>query len=106
MKVGDGYSTNDSCKVRTCVGSDCATPQTFVVSPSQNAVCTNQNTVTYDIGCNQNSPDYAKCVQWFYASSTQTLKVNSTVKNLSCTTITPLGALAPVRTCTIQLDSG
>lgn len=69
MKVGDGYSTNDSCKIRTCIGTDCSTPETFIITPSSNAVCSSTTTFTYDIGCNEKSPDYAQCVKWMYKNS-------------------------------------
>jgi hypothetical protein len=106
VKVGDGYSTNNSCKIRTCVGTDCSTPQTFVVTPSANKMCTNQNTVTYDIGCNDSSTDYVRCVDWFSSAGDHTLKVNGTVQNLVCTSTRPAGALSDVKTCTISLPSG
>jgi len=48
-KVGSGYSTNESCKIRTCVGDDCTIPQTFIVTPSSNQVCTNSDNAVYDI---------------------------------------------------------
>jgi hypothetical protein len=93
VRVGDGYSTNNSCKIHTCVGHTCTTPQTFVVTPSQNAQCTKDANVTYDIGCNENSSDYTKCAQWFYATTTpatsQRLLVNGTVQVLNCMTTTP-----------------
>lgn len=106
VKVGDGYSTNNTCKIRTCVGSDCARPQTFVVTPSANQMCTRQDTITYDIGCNDASADYARCAEWFNSTGDRTIKVNNTIQTLTCQNTTPPGAFGPVRTCAVTLPSG
>lgn len=95
VRVGDGYSTNDTCKIRTCVGTDCATPETFIITPSANSVCTKEASAVYDIGCNENSPQYADCVNWFYQNPTasnphpQELRVNDTIQTLQCAMTTP-----------------
>lgn len=63
VKVGTGYSTNDSCKKTVCIGNDTAcAPQTFVVTPSSNLTCTTALTTEYNIGCNPDSSDYNTCV--------------------------------------------
>lgn len=106
VKVGDGYSTNNNCRIRTCVGTDCSAPQTFVVTPSQNAQCTSSESATYDIGCNDASGDYARCADWFLrANNETTLKVNNQIKKLTCSSTLPPWALSPVKTCTIPLPS-
>ncbi len=105
VKVGDGYSTNNSCSIRTCVGNACATPQTFVVTPSSNALCTNQSTMTYDLGCNENSTDYARCAEWFATSGDRQIIVNGTPQNLTCTTTRPAGSFGDVKECSITLPT-
>jgi len=65
-KVGDGYSTNTSCQLRTCVGGNCANPQTFIVVPSEEITCTNKDSISYNVGCNPASPDYTQCLKWIY----------------------------------------
>ena len=119
VKVGDGYSTNTSCQARTCIGSTCANPQSFIVVPSDEISCTNGSDITYDIGCNPASPDYVSCLQTFFettGSTTSGTTTPTTVRIVSngsptdvpllCTTLTPPGALWPVKTCTIDLPSG
>ena len=117
VKVGDGYSTNESCRIRTCIGTDCATPETFIITPSSDALCSKELNFTYDIGCNERSPDYAKCVAWMYRNSgTSASPVYPTIKtrengveksqSLQCITSTPPGALSSVTTCTIILPTG
>ena len=99
MKVGDGYSTNNSCKVRSCVGAECSTPQTFIIVPSSNEVCTDSTEFTYDIGCNEESNDYTTCVAWLYGNTatnrTIKVKVNGVDQDrlITCTSSTPPGAL-------------
>lgn len=66
VKVGTGYSTNNSCQARACVGGSCADPQTFIVVPSEEISCTNADSISYDVGCNPASPDYTSCLKWVY----------------------------------------
>lgn len=116
-KVGDGYSTNASCQLRTCVGGACANPQTFIVVPSEEITCTNKDSITYDVGCNPSSPDYTQCLQWIYAGTPTSgntytrnakIKVNNVEQDIyfQCKIETPAGALGPVKTCTMQLPTG
>jgi len=121
-KVGDGYSTNSSCQARACVGGACATPQSFIVVPSEEVTCTNQDSISYDVGCNPSSPDYTECLQWMYQDNTNTtningvetynrnakIKVNNVEQDIyfQCRIETPPGALGPVKTCTMQLPTG
>ena len=113
VKVGDGYSTNASCQLTGCVGSQCANPETFIVVPSEENTCTNSATVKYDVGCNPSSENYLSCLQLLYEDSNPGSKVFLSVNGASqqasglvCTTTTPPGALGPVKECTIQLPSG
>lgn len=69
-------------------------------------MCTKFDTVSYDIGCNDASTDYARCAEWFNTTGDRTLKVNGTIQTLSCTSTTPPGAFGPVRSCTITLPTG
>ncbi len=105
------------CKIHTCIGTDCSTPETFIITPSSNTVCSANTTFTYDIGCNEKSSDYAKCVGWLYHNSGTTASpVYPTIKtrengieksqNIKCVTTTPTGALSPVTTCTLILPTG
>ena len=111
-KVGDGYSTNTSCQLRTCVGGNCANPQTFIFVPSEEITCTNQDNVSYDVGCNAASPDYTTCLKWLYEGTGTTRNVKVTINGVpedryfTCLTSTPPGALGPVKTCSIALPSG
>jgi hypothetical protein len=121
-KVGDGYSTNPSCQARACVGGACATPQTFIVVPSEEVTCTNQDSISYDVGCNPASPDYTECLGWMYQDNSNStvingvttytrnakIKVNNIEQTIyfTCKIETPAWALGPVKTCTIQLPSG
>ncbi len=68
VKVGTGYSTNNSCTARACVGEDCAThPDTFSVVSSGNTLCTSQPNEEYNIGCNPDAPQSTQlaCAAWF-----------------------------------------
>ena len=105
-KVGVGYSTNDSCKLKTYVGGDGPKPQTFIVTPSHNQICTNHTTAVYDIGCNEDSADYAQCANWFNTGSAQTINMGGAARSLTCTAGTPPGAFGPVKTCTVVLPTG
>ena len=100
VKVGDGYSTNNSCRVSSCVGSDCARPQTFIVTPSNNVVCTRAPNASYDIGCNEASPDYTQCVNWFYENTPRTIQISGVSQPLICTLV------RSVKTCTVNLPTG
>lgn len=40
VKVGGGYSTNNSCRINACAGAACSTPKTFIVLPSTENMCT------------------------------------------------------------------
>lgn len=116
VKVGDGYSTNNSCKITTCVGLDCVTPETFVITHSTEAICTPNTDTTYDIGCNDQSPDYTACVNWLYSgfsgsnSFTRTLdvKINGVpaTRDVTCTISRPAGALNDIKNCTLLLPTG
>ena len=104
-KVGDGYSTNNACHITTCVGGNCANPQTFIIVPSDEITCTNQDSISYDVGCNPSSPDYNACLQFLYegtganGNTTYTrnvkIKVNGVEQDryFTCKTETPPGAL-------------
>ena len=65
--VGEGYSTNSSCRVSACVGDTCNTPQTFLVINSGNEVCSPNDQSSYTIGCNPAAPQSVRdaCVAWF-----------------------------------------
>lgn len=67
VKVGTGYSTNNSCSIHACSGSNCSTPQTFVVVHSGNIVCTTNDEDDYNIGCNPDAPEAVRksCTDWF-----------------------------------------
>ena len=67
VKIGTGYSTNNSCNIRACVGGTCAVPQTFSVVSSGNATCTTKNEEEYNIGCNSDAPEATRiaCAAWF-----------------------------------------
>lgn len=116
VKVGDGYSTNNSCKITTCVGLDCVAPETFVITHSTEAICTPNTDTTYDIGCNDQSPDYTSCVNWLYSgfsgtnSFTRTLdvKINgvAATRDVTCTISRPAGALNDIKNCTLLLPTG
>lgn len=67
VKVGDGYSTSSLCQSNVCVGSNCTKPQTFVITPSSESVCTPDLKSSYDIGCNPlDTANYQSCVNWLY----------------------------------------
>jgi len=67
VKIGTGYSTNNSCNLRACVGGSCSVPQTFSVVSAGNATCTTQNEEEYSIGCNPDAPETTRiaCAAWF-----------------------------------------
>ena len=112
VKVGEGYSTNTSCQARACVGSTCATPQTFIVVPSEEITCTNKDSISYDVWCNAASPDYTQCLKWIYEGTSATRNVKVKINGVevdryfTCSTSTPPGALGPVKECTIVLPTG
>lgn len=67
VRVGEGYSTNDYCRLTACVGDNCNVPQAFSVVHSGDKVCTSSLTDVYNIGCNPDAPDDVRnlCVQMF-----------------------------------------
>lgn len=86
MKVGGGYSTNNSCLKTACVGGTCSLPQTFSVVNSANHTCTTEDKSVYDIGCNPLADQTTKdmCAKWFsdafrdHALSTNTFTTHFT----------------------------
>jgi len=80
VKVGGGYSTNNSCQLRACSGANCNVPQTFSVIHSGDLTCTSTPTDTYKIGCNPEAPEAVlnACIAWFQSAIT---KNSTTVPN-------------------------
>lgn len=124
VKIGGGYSTNNSCNIRACAGGECSIPQTFSVVHSGNAFCTTQDEDDYSIGCNPEASQTARdsCVKWFQdtftartnsSSNTFTLPfvINNVVRNIQCTKYAP-GTLPGGLNmyddfvCTTQLPNG
>lgn len=72
VRVGGGYSTNDYCRATACVGDNCNVPQAFSVVHSGDAICTREQTDTYNIGCNPDAPDdiRTQCVEMFQSAVT------------------------------------
>lgn len=98
VKVGNGYSTNNSCNIRACAGGECSIPQTFSVVNSSNALCTTNDDDDYSIGCNPDAPQTARdaCAKWFQDtftartnantnSFTLPFVINNLTRNIQCT---------------------
>ncbi len=71
--IGDGYSTNNYCRLDACVGDNCNVPKAFSVVHSGDKVCTTAPTDTYNIGCNPDAPEDIRneCVEMFQAAITE-----------------------------------
>ena len=104
VKIGTGYSTNNSCNLRACAGGTCAVPKTFSVVSSGNLSCTTRDEEEYNIGCNPDapSPTPERCAAWFQnlfaaqtAAGVTTFKAkftfNGTNDEIGCTKYPPGG---------------